>query len=131
MRAFTIVLTSATPSLESYYNSIMDKLTLIELNKTYYKSQPPLIHVVNMLDHFSDDGQQTIISPLLLKKIQDTISNNGQCIILNNRRGYATSVFSKSTNNPISCDYCDVTMSYHKSTNSLLCHYCDAFLTCV
>tara|TARA_Y100001970_G_C14254291_1_gene874074 strand:- start:4715 stop:6913 length:2199 start_codon:yes stop_codon:yes gene_type:complete len=121
-----IVLTSATPSLESYYNSIMDKLTLIELNKTYYKSQPPLIHVVNMLDHFSDDGQQTIISPLLLEKIKDTISNNGQCIILNNRRGYATSVFSKSTNNPISCDYCDVPMSYHKSTNSLLCHYCDS-----
>jgi len=121
-----ILLTSATPSLESYYNSIIDKISIIQLNETYYKSKPPLIKVVNMLNYFSDNGEQIIISPLLLDEIKNTISNNGQCIILNNRRGYATSVFSKSTNNPISCDFCDVPMSYHKSINRLLCHYCDS-----
>ena len=79
-----------------------------------------------MLDYFNNDGAQTILSPSLIEGIQDTISNDRQCIILNNRRGYATSVFSTSTNDSISCDFCDVPMSYHKSTNKLLCHYCDS-----
>ena len=51
-----------------------------------------------MLDYFNNDGAQTILSPSLIEGIQDTISNDRQCIILNNRRGYATSVFSTSTN---------------------------------
>ena len=121
-----ILLTSATPSLESYYNSIMNKIQILNLDETYYKSKSPNIEVVNMMDYFSNNGPQTIISPLLLKEIRNTISNHGQCIILNNRRGYATSVISQSTKNPISCDFCDVPMSYHKSNNKLLCHYCDA-----
>ena len=121
-----IVLTSATPSLETYYNSIIGKIEIIELNTTYYKSKTPLIEVVNMLDYFNNDGAQTILSPSLIEGIQDAISNDRQCIILNNRRGYATSVFSTSTNDSISCDFCDVPMSYHKSTNKLLCHYCDS-----
>tara|TARA_Y100000994_G_scaffold35442_2_gene26073 strand:- start:630 stop:2825 length:2196 start_codon:yes stop_codon:yes gene_type:complete len=121
-----ILLTSATPSLESYYNSIMNKIQILNLDETYYKSKSPNIEVVNMMDYFSNNSPQTIISPLLLQKIRNTISNHGQCIILNNRRGYATSVISQSTKNPISCDFCDVPMSYHKSNNKLLCHYCDS-----
>ena len=121
-----IILTSATPSLESYYNSIINKIKIIHLNETYYKSQAPHVQVINMMNYFNSNGSQTIISPLLLKEIENAISQNGQCIILNNRRGYATSVVSKSTNNPISCDSCDVPMSYHKYKNYLLCHYCDS-----
>ena len=121
-----IVLTSATPSLETYYNSIINKIAIIRLNETYYQSKPPSIQVVNMLNFFNNDRVQTIISPLLVQEIKDTLSKDRQCIILNNRRGYATSVFSTSTNNSISCDFCDVPMSYHKSKNRLLCHYCDS-----
>ena len=121
-----IVLTSATPSLETYYNSIIDKIKIIELNEPYYKSKPPSIQVVNMLNYFNDNGVQTIISPLLIQEIKDTIGKDRQCIILNNRRGYATSVFSTSNNNSISCDFCDVPMSYHKLKNRLLCHYCES-----
>ena len=120
-----IVLTSATPSIEMYYNSIIDKIDIIELQQTYYQSKPPKIQVVNMLDLFKNKGAQTIISQSLIQAIAKTLKNKGQCIVLNNRRGYATSVFSKSNNNSISCDFCNVPMSFHKSTNKLLCHYCD------
>ena len=121
-----IILTSATPSVDMYYNSIIDKIKILELKQTFYQSKPPKVTVVNMLDHFSEDGKQKIISPDLIQSIKDTLKLNKQIIILNNRRGYATSVFSKSNNDSISCDYCNVPMSFHKLENKLLCHYCDS-----
>ena len=120
-----VVLASATPSIETYFNGIIDKIDIIELNKTYFKSKSAVISVVNMLDVYTDEGKQAIISQHLIKSIETTLKNKGQCLILNNRRGYSTSVFSKSSNDSILCNYCNVPMSYHKSTHKLLCHYCD------
>ena len=120
-----IILTSATPCMETYYNTIIKKMELIELNEKYYKSKAPLIEVVNMLDNFNEQKPQQILSQSLIKSIHNTLSKKEQCIILNNRRGYATSIFSKSTKNAVSCDFCSVPMSYHKSIKKLLCHYCN------
>ena len=110
-----IVLTSATPSVDMYYNSLVGKIKILNLPESYYKSKRPKIEIVNMLTFFDDTGNQQVISPTLIQKLKNTIHRNKQVIILNNRRGYATSVFLKSMNESISCDFCQVPMSFHKS----------------
>jgi len=121
-----VVLTSATPSIETYYNTVIGKTKYIELNERYFKSKEPIVKIIDMIKYVHCDDEQTIISPELMENIKTTLSQNKQIILLNNRRGYASSVFSKETKNPILCDYCNVPMSFHKSFNRLLCHYCDS-----
>ena len=118
------VLTSATPSIESYYNTIIGKSKYIELKERYYKSKDPIIQIIDMIK-FTDSDNHKIISPNLEESINTTLKNNKQIILLNNRRGYASTVFSKEQQGPILCQNCNVPMSLHKSFQKLLCHYCD------
>lgn len=118
-----VVLTSATPSLESYYNTLINKATLLELKEPYYKSESPAIEIINMLN---EEVGNSIFSETLLSAIKETLSKNKQCILLNNRRGYATSIISKNEEEPLLCTNCSVPMSFHKAKNILLCHYCNA-----
>ena len=117
-----IILTSATPSLESYYNTLIHKTTLLTLKEKYYQSAPPKIEIINIMNQGPNDK---IFSPVLLSAIKETLIDNKQCILLNNRRGYATSIFSKEDKEPLLCKHCNVPMSYHKINNILLCHYCN------
>jgi len=121
-----VVLTSATPSVESYHNTLIGKIKHLILDEKFYNSKKPVIKIVNMLDFYSPDSDQMIISPDLLNHIERTLNRKKQIIILNNRRGYASSIFSKTDNEPILCDYCNVPMSFHKHKESLLCHYCNS-----
>ena len=118
------VLTSATPSIESYYNTLIDKSEYIELNERYYKSKNPIVKVVDMIKNIDSD-EHAIISDDLEESIKETLNNKKQVILLNNRRGYASTVFSKELQGPIVCKSCNVPMSLHKSFQKLLCHYCD------
>jgi len=120
-----VVLTSATPSMETYYNTIIGKSKHIPLNERYFKSKEPIVRIVDMIK-FIDCDDNKIISPELMDAIASTLKSKKQIILLNNRRGYASSVFSKDQQNAILCDYCNVPMSLHKSFNRLLCHYCDS-----
>ena len=120
-----VVLTSATPSMETYYNTIIGKSKHLPLNERYFKSKEPIVSIVDMMK-FIDCDENKIISPELMDAIQSTLKSKKQIILLNNRRGYASSVFSKDQQNAILCDYCNVPMSLHKSFNRLLCHYCDS-----
>ena len=120
-----VVLTSATPSMETYYNTIIGKSKHLPLNERYFKSKEPIVRIVDMMK-FIDCDENKIISPELMDAIQSTLKSKKQIILLNNRRGYASSVFSKDQQNAILCDYCNVPMSLHKSFNRLLCHYCDS-----
>ena len=121
-----VVLTSATPSIETYYNTVIGKTQHIDLNERYFKSKTPIVKIIDMIKFVHCDDEQTIISPELMEQIKTTLSHNKQIILLNNRRGYASSVFSKEANSPILCDHCNVPMSFHKIFNRLLCHYCDS-----
>ena len=118
-----IVLTSATPSLESYYNTLINKSSLLTLKEKYYQSTTPKIEIINMLDQNNKD---VILSDILLNAIKETLLQNKQCILLNNRRGYATSIFSNNDKEPLLCINCSVPMSFHKISNMLLCHYCNS-----
>ena len=119
-----VVLTSATPSVESYHNTLIGKIKYLTLDEKFYKSKKPIVNVINMLDLYSSESEQMIVSVDLLNHIERTLNRKKQIIILNNRRGYASSIFSKIDNEPILCDYCSVPMSFHKQKDLLLCHYC-------
>ena len=121
-----VVLTSATPSVETYHNTLIGKINYLTLDEKFYKSQKPIIKIVNMLELVTPEHKQTIISDELLNHIDITLKKNKQIILLNNRRGYASSVLFKANNELILCDHCNVPMSFHKTRESLLCHYCDS-----
>ena len=118
------ILTSATPSIESYYNTLIGKSQYIELKERYYKSKDPVIQVIDMIKNIDSD-EHAVISHELEQNIKETLNNKKQIILLNNRRGYASTVFSKELQGPILCESCNVPMSLHKSFQKLLCHYCD------
>ena len=118
------VLTSATPSIETYYNTIIGKSKYIELKERYYKSKDPVVEIIDMIK-FIDHEDNKIISPNLERSISETLENNKQVMLLNNRRGYASAVFNKNEQGPMLCQNCNVPMSLHKSFKRLLCHHCD------
>ena len=118
------ILTSATPSIESYYNTLIGKSHYIELKERYYKSKDPVVQVIDMIKNIDSD-EHAVISDELEQHIKETLNNKKQIILLNNRRGYASTVFSKELQGPILCVSCNVPMSLHKSFQKLLCHYCD------
>ncbi len=118
------ILTSATPSIESYYNTLIGKSQYIELKERYYKSKDPVVQVIDMIKNIDSD-EHAVISDELEQSIKETLNNKKQIILLNNRRGYASTVFSKELQGPILCESCNVPMSLHKSFQKLLCHYCD------
>ena len=118
------ILTSATPSIESYYNTLIGKSQYIELKERYYKSKDPVVQVIDMIKNIDSD-EHAVISNELEQNIKETLNNKKQIILLNNRRGYASTVFSKELQGPILCESCNVPMSLHKSFQKLLCHYCD------
>ena len=75
-----------------------------------------------------DSDEHAVISHELEQSIKETINNKKQVILLNNRRGYASTVFSKELQGPILCESCNVPMSLHKSFQKLLSHYCQLLL---
>ena len=119
------LLTSATPSIESYHNTLINKIELLNLNEKYYKSKSPVIELVDLLNPYNKDLNDRIISPQLMKAIKETLAENKQCLLLNNRRGYASTVYSKSQNDSVQCKNCSIPLSFHSSMNKLMCHYCD------
>ena len=118
------VLTSATPSIETYYNTIIGKSKYIELKERYFKSNDPIVEIVDMIK-FIDSDENKIISPDLEQSIAETLKSKKQVMLLNNRRGYASAVFNTETQEPLLCIHCNVPMSLHKSFKRLLCHHCD------
>lgn len=119
-----VLLGSATPSLESYYNAEAGKFTLVELKQRFGDVKLPLIEIVDLKDkyfrkrmagHFSDDLIQNITTALQLKQ---------QVILFQNRRGYSPVVECGTCGHVPQCQQCDVSLTYHKHKNQLRCHYC-------
>lgn len=119
-----VLLGSATPSLESYYNCNSNKYGLVELKERYGKVVLPEILLVDLKDkyfrkkmtgHFSDD---------LLKDISETLSKGEQVIIFQNRRGFSPYVECITCGHVPHCPSCDVSLTYYKFKNQLRCHYC-------
>ena len=115
-----LLLASATPSLDSYARAIKHNYELVTLNKRY-NSSLPMIEVVDMKNSSSDD---MIISDKLVNSLSETINRGKQAIILINRRGYSNILKCKSCNEALTCNHCDLTLSYHADIKAMMCHTC-------
>ncbi len=116
-----VVLGSATPSIESYVRAKNNIYTLLEM-KNRYNNNFPDIHLINMRDSIKNGYK--IISKELFDAINLRLERHEQTIILLNRRGYATNVTCHDCGYVVKCKYCDIPLTYHKSSNTLRCHYC-------
>ncbi len=119
-----VVLGSATPSLESYFNTISGKFRLHELKQRFGKSQPPEILIVDMKSERKEKNEFTLFSDLLLREMSNALSQKKQIILLQNRRGFSPFVTCGECGFIESCTSCNVSLTYHKFVNTLLCHHC-------
>jgi len=122
-----VVLGSATPSLESYFNAKALKYHLLELPNRIDRIPMPKVTLVDMLSQRKKYPKQdvSIFSKLLQQKIHEKLSLNQQIILLQNRRGYSTYLKCKDCGFIEKCDHCEITLTYHASGNLLRCHYCN------
>lgn len=119
-----VVLGSATPSLESYYNAEAGKYKLVELNERYGGVEMPEIRIVNIKEETRFKRMKSHFSPQLLESIESAISKGEQVILFQNRRGFSLRMECETCNHIPGCVQCDVTLTYHKHVNMLKCHYC-------
>ena len=119
-----VLLGTATPSIETYFNARTGKYGLVELSKRYLGMELPEIRVVDVRDARKRKQMKSHFSDVLLREIDVALSNNEQVILFQNRRGFAPFIECGECAWVPHCEHCDVTLTYHKSTNQLVCHYC-------
>jgi primosomal protein N' (replication factor Y) len=120
-----VVLGSATPSLESFHNAKGGKYVYLHLPDRIANRAMAQAEVIDMRASFAKAGKQEIFAAELLTAIEETHARGEQSIILLNRRGYSSFVLCRTCGESIRCTNCDVTLTYHRSESSLLCHYCN------
>ncbi len=121
----TVILGSATPSLESYYNAKNKKFHLIELTKRMKDIDLPKVSIVDMRKEFFQHHHATIFSRALKESIESVMARNEQAMLFLNRRGFSTFVNCRSCGNVLRCKKCDSVLIYHYSKKRVLCHYCN------
>ncbi|OCX53955.1 primosomal protein N' [Mucilaginibacter sp. PPCGB 2223] len=119
-----VLLGSATPSFESYYNAQADKYGLVELNERFGGVELPKIEVVSIVQETKNKTMQSHFSSVLMQDIGEALAKKEQVILFQNRRGYAPVIICKTCAYTPKCINCDVTLTYHKSSGKLHCHYC-------
>lgn len=124
MHGANVLLGSATPCLESYANALKGKYGLVELSERYGKVEMPEIIVVNMQDQVRRKLIRSHFSSILINQIKETLSNNRQVILFQNRRGFSLRLECEQCGWTPVCKNCDVTLTYHKHLGKLKCHYC-------
>jgi len=119
-----VVLGTATPSVESYFNAQSGKYALVEMHKRYGDVLMPEIVVADMRQNDRKGSVKSFFSKMLLDAIAEALQNNEQVILFQNRRGFSLRLECPTCGWIPSCSHCDVSLVYHKQTNSLRCHYC-------
>ena len=122
-RDITLVLGSATPSIEEYYRAKSGEYELIELKKRANNKPLPKIEVVDMKEELKY-GNRSFLSNRLKLQIEEEIKNNNQVILFLNRRGYSSFVSCRECGYVFKCKHCDISLTYHKKQNIGKCHYC-------
>jgi primosomal protein N' (replication factor Y) len=124
MHKAKVLLGSATPSFESYFNARTRKYGLAELTERYGGVKMPQIDVVSIVEESKRKTLQSHFTSVLMDEIKEALINKEQVILFQNRRGYAPVLICKICANTPKCINCDVTLTYHKSSGKLHCHYC-------
>jgi len=120
------VLGSATPSVESYYNSEAGKSTRLELLQRATSGALPKVKLIDMRREHLENPGQLVLSPLLEEAVRRRVAAREQVILLLNRRGFAPVVLCPQCGWVAQCADCQVSLTYHSAGGSLRCHYCDA-----
>jgi primosomal protein N' (replication factor Y) (superfamily II helicase) len=118
------LLGSATPSVESYFNAMQGKYSLVELFERYGNMEMPQIQVVNVKESLRQGLMKSHFSSALTGQIETLLNSGGQAILFQNRRGFSLRLECDLCHWMPSCRNCDVTLVYHKKINQLRCHYC-------
>lgn len=120
-----ILLGSATPSLETYYNAmIINKYDIHELKNRYGNAQLPQVKIIDMNQNTGNTNDQNLLSTALINKINTTLDNKEQVLILHNRRGFSSIKICRESDEILKCKNCDVILTFHAELNQLICHHC-------
>jgi len=119
-----VLLGSATPSIETYFNSQSGKYGLVEISKRYGNVKMPEIELVNLKDKYFRKQMSGHFSDILIEEITKTLSLGEQVILFQNRRGFSPIIECLTCGHVPQCPQCDVSLTYHKHKNQLRCHYC-------
>ncbi len=120
-----ILLGSATPSLESYFNTQNGKYGLVELNRRFGNVQLPKIELIDIKEKHRKKQMKGHFSDRLITLITEALENKEQVILFQNRRGFSPVVECTTCGVAPQCPNCDVSLTYHKYRNELKCHYCN------
>ncbi len=119
-----VVLGSATPSIESYYNAQKGKYGYVELRQRYGNKQLPLIFIADERRARQQKQMKSLFHPVLIEKMTEAFSRGEQVILFRNRRGFAPYLECRTCGWIPKCENCDVSLTYHSDINKLVCHYC-------
>jgi primosomal protein N' (replication factor Y) len=119
-----VLLGSATPALETYYNAKAGKYGLVELPERFGDVKLPQIHIVDTRKVAVKKGEKVMLSPQLIEETQLAVANKKQVILFQNRRGYTPYQVCSVCGWIAQCRNCDVSLTFHKFSNKLKCHYC-------
>ena len=119
-----VVLGSATPSLESYFNAKKNKYTLLELPDRVEQRPLPEVEIIDMRQEFQETGSEQVISRKLAEEIRERLERKEQVMVLLNRRGYSPVVLCRACGKTLECKNCAIAMTHHKRSHRMECHYC-------
>ncbi|MGN6194321.1 MAG: replication restart helicase PriA [Ginsengibacter sp.] len=119
-----VLMGSATPSLESYYNAVKNKYGLVTLKERFGGTKLPEIKIIDTKTVAASKKGKVMISPQLKAEIESTLKKDKQVILFQNRRGYAPFLICGTCGFLPQCANCSVTLTLHKYSNKLHCHYC-------
>jgi primosomal protein N' (replication factor Y) (superfamily II helicase) len=119
-----VVLGSATPSLESYFNAKKHKYALLELPDRVERRPLPEVEIVDMRLEFQETGREQVISRKLAEEIKQRLERKEQVMVLLNRRGYSPVALCRACGKTMECRNCAIAMTHHKQSQRMVCHYC-------
>lgn len=123
------LLGTATPSIETFYLAQQGRYGYVRLSQRYANLELPDIEVVDIKRLRFQKRMKGALSPRLVEEIETALANHEQVILFQNRRGFSSFVECKTCGWVPRCNHCDVSLTYHKRTNALVCHYCGAAYT--
>jgi primosomal protein N' (replication factor Y) len=119
-----VVLGSATPSLESYFNAKKNKYSLVELPDRVEQRPLPEVEIIDMRQEFQETGHEQVISRKLAAEIKERFERKEQVMVLLNRRGYSPVVLCRTCGKTLECQNCAIALTHHKREHKMVCHYC-------
>jgi len=125
LEGIKVIIGSATPSMEAYYNAKNGKIRYLELTERIEQRPLPGVDIIDMT---KEEKQSFSLSNKLLEALKENLGNGHQSLIMLNRRGYAPFFMCTDCGHTYKCPACSITLIYHKDTNTLNCHYCGSYL---